>query len=171
MISKNTTTKLGVLNCSLSDIPVKKETEVQKSPTVTEWDVDGRVLVNTVDPATGEPTLAQMTKVSRHTGLKMFDCTLSVSGAYSHVVTASEDHSLITLNASTLELEKTRPEDAKGAVVPRIMTSKYNDWEICAKNINARQHISSELRAWAVLRYHDRRWLDRCELYCPHCLL
>ena len=64
MISKNTTTKLGVLNCSLSDIPVKKETEVQKSPTVTEWDVDGRVLVNTVDPATGEPTLAQMTKVS-----------------------------------------------------------------------------------------------------------
>ena len=135
MISKNTTTKLGVLNCSLSDIPVKKETEVQKSPTVTEWDVDGRVLVNTVDPVTGEPTLAQMTKVSRHTGLKMFDCTLSVSGAYSHVVTASEDHSLITLNSSTLELEKTKPEDAKGAVVPRIMTSKYNDWEICAKNI------------------------------------
>lgn len=135
MISKNTTTKLGVLNCSLSDIPVKKETEVQKSPTVTEWDVDGRVLVNTVDPATGEPTLAQMTKVSRHTGLKMFDCTLSVSGAYSHVVTASEDHSLITLNSSTLELEKTRPEDAKGAVVPRMLTSKYNDWEICAKNI------------------------------------
>lgn len=135
MFGKETSARLLQCNMALSEIPHKEGTEVQKSETVTEWEPGINVYLPTIDPATGEMTIGKMTKISRHTGLKMFDCTLSVSGAYSHVVTASEDHSLITLNPSTLELEKTRPEDAKGRCVPRVFGTYANHWEHCAKYI------------------------------------
>lgn len=135
MIKADDKIQLTQVHCSLADIPVVEGSEVRKSENVTEWDVDGYVLVDTIDPATGEPTTALMTKVSKHTGLKMYDCTLSVCGGFTHVVTASEDHSLITLDKNTLELAKTKPEDAKGALVPRAMSARTNRPEYCAQSI------------------------------------
>ncbi len=135
MLSTDTKIKVAHAVCSLSDIPHKEESEVIKSNTVTEWDVDGDFYVNTIDLDTGATTLARMTKVSRHTGLKMYDCTLSISKAYSHVVTASEDHSLITLNPNTLELEKTKPVDATGRCVPMLRKEPINDSDTCLKYI------------------------------------
>lgn len=135
MFGKETSARLLQCTMALSEIPHKEGTEVKKSETVTEWEPGIKVYLPTIDPATGELTIGEMTKVSKHTDLKMFDCTLVVSGAYSHVVTASEDHSLITLNPTTLDLEKTRPEDAKGRCVPRVFTTIANHWENCAKYI------------------------------------
>ena len=109
MISKNEKVSVMPYLMELSEVPVIKGSEVAKSPTVTEWDVEEGTLVNTIDPATGEIVFAPMTKVSRHTNLKMFDVKFGISGAYEHMSTVSEDHSLITYNSTSMELEKTRP--------------------------------------------------------------
>lgn len=135
MITKNENVSFVQLAVSLSDMPVKKETENRKSDTVTEWEVDGDAYVSTVDPSDGQIKLAKMTHVSRHTGLEMFDVTMDVSGAYSHVVTASKDHSLITLDKNTLDLVKTKPEDSLGALVPRAMANASNTSKVCLKYI------------------------------------
>lgn len=149
MISKQTRCMLASATGPLSEIPVVPGSEVHKSPTVTEWDVPEGFYTDTVNPETGETGLARITKVSRHTGLKMFDCVLSSRGSYKHVVTASEDHSLITLDATTLGLEKTRPEDAVGKLVPRVVYNDGNSWEICSDFI----HISKDLPATHKLGY------------------
>lgn len=135
MFGKDTTIQLARTICLLNDLPVVEGSAVKKSDTVTEWDVQEGFYTSTVDPATGEIVLAQITKVSKHEKLKMFDCTLSVSSAYSHVVTASEDHSLITLDKNTLELVKTRPEDAVGALVPVVKKNEANSHANCAATL------------------------------------
>ena len=135
MISNNTKCAFATVTAPLSSLPVVEGSAVAKSDTVTEWDVQGGFYTDTVDPATGKHELAQITKVSKHTGLRMFDCTLSMRGSYKHIVTVSEDHSLITIDPKTLELTKTRPEDAEGRLVPVVRGSKGNDWDKCAKYI------------------------------------
>ena len=161
MIDNNTQVRLIHTVCSLADIPTVEGSEVQKSPTVTEWDVKGNIFVGTVDPATGEKTVARMTKVSKHTGLKMYDCTLSTSGAYSHVVTASEDHSLITLNPSALELEKTKPAEAKGRCVPRMMCDGVTEEPYVQRwiTLNKPYPMSYELGMFFGLMIGDG-WVD-----------
>ena len=116
MFSKDTKLELVQTVMELSELPVVEGSEVRKSETVTEWDVKDGVYTSTIDPQTGDIVYAPITKVSRHEKLKMFDIKLAISSAYDHMVTASEDHSLITLNPTTLELEKTRPE-ARNEVV------------------------------------------------------
>ena len=135
MFGKETSAKLIQCSMALSEIPRNEGSEVKKSDTVTEWEPARDTYVPTIDPVTGETTVAQMTKISRHTGLKMFDCKLGISTSYAHIVTASADHSLITLNPITMELEKTRPEEAKGRCVPRMFSTLINHWENCAKSI------------------------------------
>lgn len=135
MISNNTKCAFATVTAPLSSLPVVEGSAVAKSDTVTEWDVQGGFYTDTVDPATGKHELAQITKVSKHTGLRMFDCTLSMRGSYKHIATVSEDHSLITIDPKTLELTKTRPEDAEGRLVPVVRGSKGNDWDKCAKYI------------------------------------
>lgn len=135
MISNNTKCAFATVAAPLSSLPVVEGSAVAKSDTVTEWDVQDGFYTDTVDPATGKHELAQITKVSKHTGLRMFDCTLSMRGSYKHIVTVSEDHSLITIDPKTLELTKTRPEDAEGRLVPVVRGSKGNDWDKCAKYI------------------------------------
>lgn len=135
MISNNTKCAFATVTAPLSSLPVVEGSAVTKSDTVTEWDVQGGFYTDTVDPATGKHELAQITKVSKHTGLRMFDCTLSMRGSYKHIATVSEDHSLITIDPKTLELTKTRPEDAEGRLVPVVRGSKGNDWDKCAKYI------------------------------------
>lgn len=139
MVSKNEKVSVMPYLMELSEVPVIKGSEVAKSPTVTEWDVEEGTLVNTIDPATGEIVFAPMTKVSRHTNLKMFDVKFGISGAYEHMSTVSEDHSLITYNSTSMELEKTRPEEALGACVPMTRfnwCNKVNDEQGCATHIN-----------------------------------
>ena len=135
MISNNTKCAFATVTAPLSSLPVVEGSAVAKSDTVTEWDVQDGFYTDTVDPATGKHELAQITKVSKHTGLRMFDCTLSMRGSYKHIATVSEDHSLITIDPKTLELTKTRPEDAEGRLVPVVRGSKGNDWDKCAKYI------------------------------------
>ena len=118
MITKNEKVQTLFGAMELSELPVIEGSEVKKSDTVTEWDVQPGFYANTVDPATGELTSARITKVSKHENLKMFDVKFGISGAYEHIATVSEDHSMITLDPSTLELTKTRPENAMGACVP-----------------------------------------------------
>lgn len=110
----------------LSELPVVEGSEVKKSDTVTEWDVKDGVYANTIDPSTGDLIIAKITKVSKHENLKMFDCNIAISGSYSHIVTVSEDHSLITYNPVTLQLEKSRPEDSVGRCVPMTRLNRGN---------------------------------------------
>ena len=130
--------KMGVDNGAmrLQDLPVKPETEIKKSDTVTEWDVLPGFYTMTVDPATGKEVRAPITKVSRHTGLKMYDCILSICGDYNMTVTASEDHSLVTFNGLTMELEKTPPKESVGRMVPRVRWTTKNDRENCNRYID-----------------------------------
>lgn len=121
-------TKIAMLQgtVELNELPTKPGTEVKKSDTVTEWDVEPGYWANTVDPSTGSIVHAPITKVSKHTGLSMFDVEFSISGAYAHVATVSEDHSLITYNPLSMELEKTKPEDALGRCVPMTRANIAN---------------------------------------------
>ena len=121
--------KAGIDNgfIRLEDLPVIADTEVRKSDTVTEWDVVPGYYTTTVDPDTGAIVRSPITKVSRHEGLKMYDCIMDAAGYYGACVTASEDHSLITLNPVTVTLEKTKPQDSTGRMIPRVMTSLMND--------------------------------------------
>lgn len=119
----------------LSDLPRVPGSEVVKSATVTEWDVMPDIYANTIDPETGEHMLAPITKVSRHTGLTMYDVTTGVSKAYRNMITASDDHSLITYNPTTLKLEKTTPVDSLGRCVPVMRYNKGNDTDNCIRNV------------------------------------
>lgn len=148
MISADTKCMFATATGSLSELPVVEGSEVVKSSTVTEWDVQDGFYTDTVDPATGAHGLAKITKVSRHTGLKMLDCVLSSRGSYQHVVTASEDHSLITLD-DELKLVKTRPQEAVGRMVPVVLRNAGNDWSVCAKYI----HIDKDYAATGKLGY------------------
>ena len=134
MIKQATKCKFADMTCRMEDVPTVAGSMVQRG-SVTEWDVPEGVFVDTVDPQTGERVLAPMTKVSRHTGLRMFDVYLSSKGSYGHVVTASDDHSLITASPVTGKLEKTRPEDCLGRLVPRVMRGLANSPERCLRTI------------------------------------
>ena len=143
MIGNNDRCLFATATGALSELPTVEGSELRKSDTVTEWDVQEGFYTDTVDPVTGKHALSRITKVSRHLGLTMFDCTLSTRGSFSHVVTASEDHSLITLNPQTLELEKTRPRDALNRMVPCVLRNQGNDWNICARYV----HIDKDYTA------------------------
>ena len=134
MIKQETKCKFADMTCRMEDVPTVAGSMVQRG-NVTEWDVPEGVLVDTVDPQTGERVLAPMTKVSRHTGLRMFDVYLSSKGAYGHVVTASDDHSLITASPVTGKLEKTRPEGCLGRLVPRVVRGLANGPERCLRTV------------------------------------
>lgn len=134
MVKQETKCKFADMTCRMEDVPTVAGSMVQRG-NVTEWDVPEGVFVDTVDPQTGERVLAPMTKVSRHTGLRMFDVYLSSKGAYGHVVTASDDHSLITASPVTGKLEKTRPEDCLGRLVPRVIRGLANGPERCLRTV------------------------------------
>ena len=134
MIKQETKCKFADMTCRMEDVPTVAGSMVQRG-SVTEWDVPEGVFVDTVDPQTGERVLAPMTKVSRHTGLRMFDVYLSSKGSYGHVVTASDDHSLITASPVTGKLEKTRPEDCLGRLVPRVIRGLANGPERCLRTV------------------------------------
>ena len=134
MIKQETKCKFADMTCRMEDVPTVAGSMVQRG-NVTEWDVPEGVFVDTVDPQTGERVLAPMTKVSCHTGLRMFDVYLSSKGSYGHVVTASDDHSLITASPVTGKLEKTRPEDCLGRLVPRVIRGLANGPERCLRTV------------------------------------
>lgn len=135
MLTKNETVELANMTVSLEELASIGKNEKKKSATVTEWDLPAGAYVSTLNPVTSTIEVAPITKVSKHTGLKMYDCTLGISSAYTHVITASEDHSLISLDPNTLEFEKTRPEEALGRLVPSLRGSLINGAEYCIKNI------------------------------------
>jgi len=143
MFSKNTKMELVQTVMELSELPVVEGSEVKKSETVTEWDVKEGTYTSTIDPVTGDIVYAPITKVSKHENLKMFDIKLAISSSYDHMVTASEDHSLITLNPMTLELEKTRPEDSKGRCVPMTRHNKGNSARENGQGICTELHFPS----------------------------
>lgn len=134
-IGKNDKCMFATAAGALSELPVIEGTETRKSATVTEWDVQPGFYTDTIDPETGNRGLSRITKVSRHTDLRMFDCVLSTKGRFAHTITASEDHSLITLDPKTLQLVKTRPEDAVGCLVPRVVKNAGNNPDVCARYI------------------------------------
>ena len=119
----------------LQDIPVIQESMVQKSPTVTEWDVPEGYFVHALNIETGEQGLHKVAKLSKHTGLTMYDVELETKGAFRHIITASEDHSLITYNGITCAFEKTPPKESEGRMVPKIEMDKANHHTICTKTV------------------------------------
>lgn len=141
MIAKDQRALYATACAPLCELPTVPGSEVRKSDTVTEWDVQEGFYTYTKDPVTGDTVLAPITKVSRHQGLTMLDCTISQCGAFTKVVTASDDHSLITLNPMTLELEKTRPADAVGRCVPRVRYNAGNDPNICARYMDMGRRV------------------------------
>lgn len=141
MIAKDQRALYATACAPLCELPTVPGSEVRKSDTVTEWDVQEGFYTYTKDPVTGDTVLAPITKVSRHRGLTMLDCTISQCGAFTKVVTASDDHSLITLNPMTLELEKTKPADAVGRCVPRVRYNAGNDSNICARYMDMGRRV------------------------------
>ena len=146
VFDKDTRIATTCIPVPIDTIPVIPETEVKKSDTVTEWDCAPGWYVDTIDPVTGEKVCAEIKKVSKHTGLKMYNVSLSIGGAYKRVVTASEDHSLITLNPDTMELEKTTPADSVRRLVPTVFGSSQNDSEPCLKYIKIGNQVPLSYR-------------------------
>lgn len=134
MFSKTAKARYTTAICSPAELPVIPGSEKQLSDNVTEWDVIPGVYTDTID-LDGSRVLAPVTKISRHTNLKMFDVTTSVSTKYQSVITASEDHSLIAINPETLDLEKVRPEDAVGRLIPRLRRDQTVTHETCQRYI------------------------------------
>lgn len=121
---------------AIEDIPTIPDSAVQKSDTVTEWDVPEGFYVNTLDPADGKQVMAPITKVSEHRNVNMYHVTCAVSGSYKRIINVSEDHSLITYNANTGLFEKTKPADAVGRLIPRITPDGGNSPEHCLRYID-----------------------------------
>lgn len=161
MIAKEQKIQVMGFNCSLADLPVVDGSEVRKSNTVTEWDVVPGVYTHTIDPETGKAAAVEITKVSKHSGLTMYDCKVSVSGAYSNVITASEDHSLITYNPTTMQLEKTKPQDAKGRCAPRVRYDDINKPGMCYEymDIAGQRPMSYKLGMFLGIMLGDG-WVD-----------
>lgn len=130
--------KVGLTQCTATfkEIAELCGEPSRQTETVTEWDVPTGFYVDTVDPTSGNIVTAPLTKVSKHTDLTMYDCEMSSRGGFKSVVTVSEDHSLITYNGKTLQLEKTQPQKALGKCVPYIMESSGNDPERCERTIS-----------------------------------
>ena len=130
--------KVGLTQCTATfkEIAELCGEPSRQTETVTEWDVPTGFYVDTVDPTSGNIVTAPLTKVSKHTDLTMYDCEMSSRGGFKSVVTVSEDHSLITYNGKTLQLEKTPPQEALGRCVPYIMESSGNDPERCERTVS-----------------------------------
>lgn len=161
MIAKDQRALYATACAPLCELPTVPGSEVRKSDTVTEWDVQEGFYTYTKDPVTGDTVLAPITKVSRHLGLTMMDCTISQCGAFTKVVTASDDHSLITLNPMTLELEKTKPVDAVGRCVPRVRYNTGNDPNVCARymDMGRRVELTYDLGVFIGMMLGDG-WVD-----------
>lgn len=161
MIAKDQRALYATACAPLCELPTVPGSEVRKSDTVTEWDVQEGFYTYTKDPVTGDTVLAPITKVSRHRGLTMLDCTISQCGAFTKVVTASDDHSLITLNPMTLDLEKTKPADAVGRCVPRVRYNAGNDSNICARymDMGRRVELTYDLGVFIGMMLGDG-WVD-----------
>ena len=161
MIAKDQRALYATACAPLCELPTVPGSEVRKSDTVTEWDVQEGFYTYTKDPVTGDTVLAPITKVSRHLGLTMMDCTISQCGAFTKVVTASDDHSLITLNPMTLELEKTKPVDAVGRCVPRVRYNAGNDPNVCARymDMGRRVELTYDLGVFIGMMLGDG-WVD-----------
>lgn len=148
------------LVCGIDDIPVISSTEMQKSETVTEWDVPDGVYMTTINPETNEIVYAPITQVSKHTNLKMYNVTTSVSGNWTDVAVVSEDHSLIAYTKEG-KLSKVKPQEVAGMLLPRIMLDKANDNENCTKymTLDKQVHMSYNLGIFIGAMVGDG-WVD-----------
>lgn len=167
MLAKSQKVMYATACAPLSELPVVEGSEVKKSETVTEWDVQDGFYTCTIDPATGDRVLAKITKVSKHTDLKMYDCEISVSGAFSEVITASKDHSLITYNGRTMQFEKTRPEDSVGKLVAKVKYNDGNNHELCSKyiDIDGLHQLTYDMGVFVGMMLGDG-WID--DQLCMH---
>jgi hypothetical protein len=136
MLEKESKIMTNTITCAIQDIPVVEGSQVEKSPNVTEWDVPEGVFMHTVDPSTGEKVYAPITKISQHRNLKMYDVKLINGTGYPHVITVSEDHSLIAYSAKGT-LEKFKPTEVKGNPVPKLVKMDGgNSPDVCVRTIN-----------------------------------
>lgn len=147
------TTKLTTAWCSmaLENVPTVEGSAVQKSDNVIEWDVPEGYYASTLDPITHEQKAMPITKVSKHMNLRMYHVTHSVGGSYKRVINASEDHSLITYNTMTGQLEKTTPEASVGRMIPHIVPDDGNRPELCCKYIDLGSQVPLSYQLGIVL--------------------
>lgn len=147
------TTKLTTAWCSmaLENLPTVEGSAVQKSDNVIEWDVPEGYYASTLDPITHEQKAMPITKVSKHMNLRMYHVTHSVGGSYKRVINASEDHSLITYNTMTGQLEKTTPEASVGRMIPHIVPDDGNRPELCCKYIDLGSQVPLSYQLGIVL--------------------
>lgn len=131
-------TKLTTAWCAiaLENLPTVEGSAIQKSDNVIEWDVPEGYYASTLDPVTHEQKAVRITKISKHMNLRMYHVTHSIGGCYKRVINASEDHSLITYNGMTGQLEKTTPEASVGRLIPHIVPDDGNKPEFCCKYID-----------------------------------
>lgn len=131
-------TKLTTAWCAiaLENLPTVEGSAIQKSDNVIEWDVPDGYYASTLDPVTHEQKAVRITKISKHMNLRMYHVTHSIGGCYKRVINASEDHSLITYNGMTGQLEKTTPEASVGRLIPHIVPDDGNKPEFCCKYID-----------------------------------
>lgn len=126
---------------SIENMPVIETSCIEKREGVKEWDVPEGVSVYAYDTSTGEHSFKPVTKFSVHENLKMFD--VSIGKRYKKVVSVSEDHSLITYNPETGAVEKSKPEESIGRLVP-IVTETSSSYEDSVKFISITDPITGK---------------------------
>ena len=110
------TSVASVHRARIQDIPVIRDTCVQVSPGVTEYDVAPGVQIYALDPATLEHRLYPVTKFSVHEDLDMRLVTLGKR--FKTTLSVSADHSLICYKDG--KTQPVKPDEAQGLMVPVI---------------------------------------------------
>jgi len=114
--TKLITTQAVVRIC---DLPVLPETRVDKGNGITEWKTPEWCAVYAYDPDTGVHRWYPITALSLHAGKELFD--VRIGKHFSRVETVTNDHSLVCYNPETGEVEKGRPADLVGKLVPSVI--------------------------------------------------
>lgn len=106
------------LEIAIEDLPRIDESKRTENDHTVEWDAVPGLYVETVDPATGTKVLAPITSITQHNDIDLFDVTVETSGAYKHVITCAEEHSIVAYVNG--ELKTVLTSESVGKCIPRI---------------------------------------------------
>ena len=161
MLNKEARVAYMNVRCAICDIPRIEDTRIEKdNGRITEWDVPQGVYTEAIDKETGKRTVAQITKLSQHRDVDMYDVTMSTAGAYEHVVTCSEENSLIAYKDGKLALIKA--SESLGAVIPRTAAFGFESHpSLCTKyiDIDGQVPLSYDLGLFLGMMIGDG-WVD-----------
>jgi hypothetical protein len=123
----------------LQDFPRIESTKFVNERGVIEYDVPNGIEIVSIMDSDSEPKTFPVTKFSIHPNLK----TAIVKTNKHDNLILSEDHSAVAINQSTFELEKTKPCDLIGRLMPKV---KGIDAEECIDKISLAKYNDIPLK-------------------------